>query len=428
MNINLVGTDWQREVIESCLDKETRYLTLMAGRRAGKTFASRTALLMGCLLTYGFGAWYITPAYAQCKEQFDAFADNKEIHIFIKNTRMQPYPLIKFKNGSYIGFRTFERPNNLKGSGLNLVWCDEIQDFSEPDFYPVIRPLVSDRRGKIVISGQHKGVNSWYYKDFYIPGLNGEKGFKSWNIPSSRGLVFQSEAGKQELEMAKKQVPSNVWNVMYECIPTESMSAVFRTDDIAMCKKGTVLERGAVNGKYIIGLDLGLIADHTAAVVLDVNSNTFVYEKRFPLNTKHSNIAPQIAKLARDFNNAHIIYDSTGAGGAAHGRVKKEPYIKAYREIISDMSGIHWDKENKQILVHNFAIALENKQISIPEALSELHKELSIYEFQYKEGGRYEYSAPKGQHDDLLAAAFMAWHKRNVAANQSTVSGISGIL
>jgi len=177
---------------------------------------------------------------------------------------------------------------------------------------------------------------------------------------------------------------------------------------------------------YVIGLDLGLIADHTGLTVLDTSTNTYVYEKKYPLHKKHSEIAPEIARISRDFNNALVVYDSTGAGGAASGK-KKDPYIKAYRGIIDNMMAVHWNYETKQTLVNDFMLALEQGDVFIPAELTELHKEMSIYEFEYLKGGKYNYSAPRGQHDDVLDSAMMAWHGRK-KGRVTTLSGVGGIL
>ena len=426
MILKLSGTDWQEEVINSVLYSKDRFISLMAGRRAGKTFTWRAVMTMACIVNAGFNVWYIAPNYSQAREQFDGLTANTELSVFIKKTRMQPYPVIEFKNGSRIGFRSFDRPKNLRGSGLDLCLCDEIQDFNGNDFWAVVRPLISDRRGKLCISGQHRGTEAWYYKELFMHGIEGKKGYRSWNIPSSRGLVYQSAEGQEELRLAKEQVPKIVWDVEYDCIPCESLTAVFRTDDLEKCKKGKRLDRSIGNNAYVIGLDLGLIADHTSVTVLDVNTHTFVYEKRYPLHTKHAEIAPQIARLSRDFNGALVVYDSTGAGGAASGK-KKDPYIKAYRGIIDNMMAVHWNYETKQTLVNDFMLALEQNQVFIPAELTELHKEMSIYEFEYLKGGKYNYSAPKGQHDDVLDSAMMAWHGRK-KGQRTTLSGVGSIL
>lgn len=408
MKINIIGTDWQKEIADSFLGTIYRFLCLMGGRRGGKSVSFRISFVLAAMMYAATRYWYITPVYAQCKEQFDEVCSNKAASAHILKTRLQPYPLITFRNGSSIGFRSFDRPRALRGSGLDGVWIDEIQDINGDDFWHVVRPLISDKRGKIVVSGQHRGVNSWYYKDFYMPGVEGKRGYKAWNIPTSRGLAFQSKAGREELETVKEQIPKLIWDVEYDCIPTESLTAVFRTEDISKITKGETISRGVDGHKYILGLDLGLIVDHTATTVIDADSGAFVFEKKFPLHSKHKNIAPHIADIAKRFNSATIVYDSTGAGGAATGK-KREPYITEYRNICDNMHAVHWNYETKKTLVHEFALAIEQEKLSIPESLKELHKEISLYEFTYKEGGKYEYAAPKGEHDDLLASAMMAW-------------------
>lgn len=311
MKIKLVGTDWQKEVIEAFLGKDIRFLSVMAGRRAGKTFACRSSLTTACLINANYKCWYIAPNYSQAKEQYEGIASLPALQPYIANIRQQPYPVITFRNGSIIGFRSFERPKTLRGSGLDACWIDEIQDINGDEFWPVVRPLISDRRGKLVISGQHRGTESWYYKELYLPGTSGTDFYKSWQIPSSRGLVFQSDEGKEELRLVQEQMPRVKFEQEYLCLPMANQAAVFDSLDLQKSKRGTVIPADQC-GPVVFGLDLGRVVDPSAQVGIDSTTNTVQFAAKRPLKEKHAVGAVVARDISRKYNDAPIVVDTTG--------------------------------------------------------------------------------------------------------------------
>lgn len=411
--MKIVGqsTDWQADIINTLMDGVVRYFSIMAGRRSGKTYSAILAMFSLCMAFTGYSIWYIAPVYGQAKEQFERFTSNPSILKFIKKTGLQPYPKITFTNGSTICFRTFERPRNLVGSGLHLVWIDEIQDIPGEHFWTVVRPLVSDKRGKIVISGQHRGLQSWYYKSFFIHGIDapGTKRlplYKAWQIPSWRGMVFQSEAGKEELREAKHQVPLAVWEQEYACIPSANQAAVFRPIDIASATKGSWSDRSISGRGYCLGLDLGRVVDPSAFVAID-DTGHICYEELRPLKEKHEVGALQAAQRVRAFGDCSIIVDTTGSAGAAAGK-QYDSYAKYYQQQLPNMYGYNLTTDSKKRLIENLALSLEQGAISIAPQCENLLRQLEQYEYKVKASGAIEYTGPGGHDDDLVIACALA--------------------
>jgi hypothetical protein len=412
MIYRLSATDWQKDVVTTIIETAVRFVCLMAGRRAGKTFAARTSIVIDCLKKPGRKWWYIGNIGTLAREQFDAIVSHPALKNKIKKQRQQPSLLIQFKNGSSIMFRSWDRPDNLQGFGLDGVWCDEIQSWNGSRFWRIIRPLISDRRGKLVISGQHDGTESWYYKDLFEPGLpGGDPLYRSWSIPSWRGICFQSEAGKEELRIAKAQCPDLVWQVMYACVPTASEMALFRHEDLEAAKRGRP-EEPIAGQEYIHGLDLGRVVDPSAHVIL--RGDAVVYAEKRPLGEKHEIGSEYAWRLHRRYNESMVIVDTTG--GASGGRKEPDEYVKLYRDKIDTMRSFFWTYDSKRRIIESLCLAVEQRHIAIPAEFEELHRELSLYQYRLR-SGRIEYSAPSGQHDDLVAALAMAWYARKWAGD-----------
>lgn len=404
--IVLRGTPGQREFVHA----QERMLAFMAGRRYGKTFAFLNRATRRCLKSKRFPYWYIAPVYAQAKEQYDRFIGNPALQNHIDRAVMQPYPVIHFVNGSTLAFRTFDRPANLRGSGLGEVFCDEIQSgYNESDFWPVVRPLISDKRGTLVIAGQFRGEN-WYYEQMFLPGQDGphkRKGYKSWRFPSSQGLVYQSEEGQKELELVKEQIPRRVYEVEYECLPIANQAAVFDHQDLANAKRGEVKNHNAYSCA-VLGLDLGRVVDPSAIVGIDPVTSTVIYAEKRPLGEKHEVGARHAAGVARRYNDAQIVVDTTGGGGGAQAG-KNDAYVKFYRAQCQTMRAFTFNRENKERLVGNLSLALEQGKLAIPAQFEDLHKELASYEYKCSASGILSFQGPGGHDDDMVMALCLAW-------------------
>ena len=386
-------------------------ISVVAGRRRGKSNTSDNRVLTKCVGIPGFRYCYLTPTYAQLSERYRAVAFHPSLARFIKRTVLQPFPLIEWWNGSVTHYRTFERPENIRGTYYHEVAVDERQDIPEIPFWAVIRPLVSDYRGTIITYGQFRG-HDWFYEKLYLPGLIGEESYdplhESFRFPSSSGIRFQMPGGPEELEFNRRTQPRVIFEQEFECIPTANRDAVFRAEDLKAIKRGELIPQFQAGQRNLMGLDLGRVADPTAVVVFNANTKTVIHAEKFPLGTRHENGAVMAARIARKYN-ARVIMDSTG--GATGGHEKQDAYLQFYRKQIPDVKPFYWQLANKERIVQHLMLEVEQHYISIPaKADPLLLKEMAAYEYEYR-GNHYDYHAPLNQtdiHDDYVSALAMA--------------------
>jgi len=404
-----------------------RFIGVFAGRRWGKSTVSDTRIAYKTR-TPNFHYIYITPTYAQLIERFRALAFNPGFQQYIENTRLQPFPEITLRNGSKIDYRTFERPHNIKGTWAHEVGVDEIQDIKEDSFWPVIRPLISDHRGNLIVYGQFKGVSTWYYSQFYLRGQDPKQAnfYKSWRFPSSTGLRYQGEAGREELALARQQMTRAQFEQQYECIPVANQKAVFDPLDVERCAKrpGTLTSVPRGNCSYILGLDLGRVKDPSAIVVLEMQSRTVVHAEKLPLGMRHEEQAQQVAKIARRYQ-ARVIMDSTG--GATGGQEKQDAYLQFYRKLIPDLKPFFWSGSNKERIIHALMLNIEQAKITIPATLKDLIDELLSYEFEYR-SDHYDFHGQDGSHDDYVSALAMASFAMDMNWGPSTSGSPIGVM
>jgi hypothetical protein len=414
----ITGSAEQREIVYS----NARYLALIAGRRYGKTATIRNRIILRTSVP-NRQVWYVAPYYAQAEAEFEAFLFHPQFRKFIRRSKTQPFPKIWLRNGSTIGYRAFEsNPQGLRSAGLDEVIVDEIQDISEDSFWPVVRPLISDKRGKLMIAGQFRGYN-WYYKSFYLPGLSAAEltamkadpalsavpEYKSWRFPTWAGLRYNGEDDPEILSL-RRQLPSAVFGQEIACVASANQAAAFVSEQIDRIMKG-VPQPVAIPGKrYVIGLDLGRVRDFEAAVVVDNASGAVVHAEKFAHGMEHSAMAVKAGELAKRYNNAVVVMDSTG--GATGGHQPKDSYVQFYRTQVKDLREFFWNQNNKEKVIQLLDLQIQQQKISIPPVFNGLEGELRAYEYKYK-NGHYNYSAPDGQHDDYVSALAMALWGRN---------------
>jgi len=404
LGLRLFATNDQIDFV-SC---ESRNASLFAGRRWGKTFTSRNRILMKMQIP-NFRYWFISPFSWQARKEYDGLNNHPEIQPLIRRSVASPYPSIYFHNGAEIHYRNFQRPQSLRGDGIQECWVDEIQDIDERDFWSVIRPLLSDRRGKLRLSGQFRGRN-WVYRAFYERGLDQSiSDFRTWVFATSSGLSFRCVDGRAEIEAVKSQMPRAIYDQEYDCLPGSNDRAVFRDDDLQSARRGMVISRGMQGRSYLISADLGKIVDPSAIVVFDIQAKTIVHENIRPLREKHDIGAKHLDRLSRDFGNATVVIDSTG--GATGGKRPQDEVLKIYRRLLKDrLREFYWTMGNKERVINDLSVALEQGKLGVPKELDQVHNQLSLYEYTYRpSSNRYEYHGPDGHDDDLVAAVAQGW-------------------
>lgn len=410
MSLTLFGTPTQKDII--FCPYETRFIGFFAGRRWGKTFTARNRILNVCLSEPNINYAYVAPFYAQVEAEYDALVFHPDLQTYIARAKTQPFPQIWFRNGSHIQYRCFNsNPRSLRSKGLNELWMDEIQDVAEQDFWPVVRPLISDRKGRLIVSGQFRGLN-WYHKEFFEKGQDTKNHplYRSWRYPSSTGIAFSSDSGREELELVKSQIPKAIYEQEYECIPTSNQASVFPADLLKRIELGNKVEKARENYRYVAGLDIGRVRDPSAIDVLEVETGLVVHSETFAHGEEHSMQALRAAAICKRYNDCPCVIDSTG--GATGGHTAQDSFVNFYRQRIKNLHEFVWTAGNKGKIIAELSLNIEQQLINIPPEFKDLHSELQAYEYKYR-NGIYHYSAPTGKHDDHVAALAQAvWGRK----------------
>ena len=133
-------------------DDPSRFRVLVTGRRFGKTTLAIREL---CYVAREMNkvCWYVAPSYRQAKQI--AWVKIKKI---LKDLRWvkrinEAELTIELKNGSRICLRGADNKDSLRGVGIDFLVLDESADIEESAWTEVLRPTLSDTRGKALFTG-----------------------------------------------------------------------------------------------------------------------------------------------------------------------------------------------------------------------------------------------------------------------------------
>src|SRR5207245_11053263 len=107
---------------------------------------------------------------------------------------------IKLANGSVIELRGADRPDSLRGVGLDFVVLDEFASM-DPDTWPVVvRPMLADRRGRALFIGTPRSYDHFY--DLYMAAKLKEENWARFHCRTDEGGYVMAD----ELATVKAEI------------------------------------------------------------------------------------------------------------------------------------------------------------------------------------------------------------------------------
>ena len=219
------GTRWvfeldlhprQREVFEH----PARFKVIAAGRRFGKTVLCAALCIIVAASKPDANVMWVAPAHRQAKMAMRLVKKFLPKGSYEANNTTQE---IFLATGGRIAFVSGDRPDNLRGEGLDLVVVDEAAFIEQRVWTQAIRPALSDRLGKAVLISTFDGEN-WYFdlETFAEDPKNVE--WMGWRFPTAANPYIDPA----EIEEARRNLPAEVFAQEYEASPLSYSGAVFR--------------------------------------------------------------------------------------------------------------------------------------------------------------------------------------------------------
>lgn len=379
----------QRPIFRS----DIRFPIIDAGRRWGKTITGLNWLLEGVCDDEGIN-WWLEPIYSQSKMAFRKLmqaAKKGNGEGAIKSLSHSELRL-EFINGAVIEFKSADNPDTLRGEGLKRVVIDEAARVKKEIFEEVIRPAISDTKGRVLFISTPKGKN-WFF-DIYTRGQDPLKPeFQSWKFPTSDN----PKVPKEDIEQAKQSLPMDVFQQEFLAEFLEDAAGVFR--NVKRCL-GARREEPVVGKNYYAGLDLARLTDFTVLTILDNEGNQVFFDR---FNIIDWAVQKQRIIAACNKYKTELLIDATGIG---------DPIFDDLKRAGLKIEGYKFTQDSKKKLIESLMIAFEQEKIRIFDEPVQLN-EIEIFEYRINPSGTVHYSAPEGYHDDCVIALALANWKLN---------------
>lgn len=397
--------------------------------QSGKTLACEVWLFEHAWNSSNKTFWWVsrnaTVAGLAFEELLEILPDEVKEEAITRTISAEGKQRIDFLNGSTIKFKSADAPDSLYGDTVSGCVVDEASRVSE-EAWNAVTTRLSATGGPIRVIGNVKGRNNWFWRlARYVEDGNGWEcsqcgnSFRS-NYHYAKITVIDSlKAGISDLEYVKQEYATMDKQSFMQAYLSEAPDdggnpfGISDIDNVAVDPKKLP---DSEDSKVVAwGWDIAKDQNYTVGIGLDYDGNVVEYHR-----WQKESFASQIARMTSLVGTTSALVDATRG---SHG--------DQLLERLKDRGGNNWrgqlfSGKNKQNLMQGLAVAIQNRDITIPKG--QIVKELK--NFEYEERRQYTiYSAPDGLMDDCvdaLALAVKQWRDVTKMPSDAAPIGLGG--
>ncbi|KKN74791.1 hypothetical protein LCGC14_0386840 [marine sediment metagenome] len=370
-----------------------RFRVLAAGRRWGKTRLGVNECLD--IASMGGRAWWVAPNYKMGEVGWRPLRRmGNKIGAEVRRADRQ----IVLPGGGDVTVRSADKPDTLRGEGLDFVVLDECAFIAEDAWIEALRPALSDRLGRAMFISTPKGRN-WFWR-MWQRGLDDQNEWMSWRLPTSDNPYIEAS----EIEAARDTLPELTFEQEYLAEFLENAGTVFRNISANMIAPGASPEQHEGHN-IVAGVDWGRQQDFTTISLGCVDCKCEIAKDRFN-KIDYIFQRGRLIALCDQWKPSAINIEVNSIGWPNFEMLQREGMpVYAFETTGS----------SKPPLIENLALSMEKTEFAFLDDPI-WTAELEAYERQVSPTtGRSAYSAPQGMHDDtVMARALMLWQANNI--------------
>lgn len=281
-------------------DSKARFRTAICGRRFGKSHCAIREIARHAADT-NKEVLYVAPSYRMCKSIiWNRLKDKLKKLRWVEQTN-EAELTIRLKSGSKIYLKGAENRDGLRGNSYHLIVLDEFQDLDPELWSAVLRPMLSDTKGKALFIGTPRGVGSFSH-EMYTTAQNTE----DWEAFTYR-TIDGGQVEQKELEEAKRDLDQRTYEQEYLASFLTFSGMVYfsfdRQHQIVSCQH---LDKQ----NLYLGMDFNWSPFSVAVAVIENNSIYFVDE----ISINESSTEQICDEIKRRYPNANITVFPDAAG------------------------------------------------------------------------------------------------------------------
>lgn len=385
------------------LDSKARFRILNCGRRWGKTILAAKIFVAKSRKQKQM-LWWVAPTYKVVKrgyaEVLKQLPDGVLTHDPPPDTHFDAgrQVTLRFKNGTRMEFYSAERPEGMLGAAVDFAVLDEAAVMRGHIWNQIVSPTLIDHKGGALMISTPRGRN-WFYQ-VWLKGQDPKQTeWASWTFTTQDNpMLPEGEADRMAMDMPRMEADQEIYAKWLS-----SGSSTFIIDDRAI-QRDVVLDNGMfegvkVAGAVFLGVDLARTNDWTVLYGTVERTRKNCYLERMNAVAwaeQRRRIKRAVGRLMRSgAEHVTLMVDEGNAG-----TVIAEDLMEAGFDVIPINFTTH-----KANMVRLLANDLEKHHAFV---LDEYIEEFENYTMTMSAAGRMQYSAPEGQHDDVVAAKMLA--------------------
>jgi hypothetical protein len=394
--------DGQKVVLES----KARFKVMNCGRRWGKTvlaakiFVSHTRKPDQML-------WWVAPTYRIVKRGYEEtlrqLPDGVLAHDAPPSTHFDAgRPIVlRFKNGTKMEFYSGERPEGMLGAAVDFCVMDEAAIMKGNIWNQIVSPTLIDHKGSALMISTPRGRN-WFY-DVWLKGQDeAQTEWDSWTFTTQDNPTLpEGEADRMAADMPRLEADQEIyakWLAAGSQVFTTGLSnevGIQRDRVLDNC----IVEDVPVKGAVFLGIDLARTTDWTVfyGTVEATRKNCYFERMQAIAWAEQRRRIRRAVKRLMNAGAEHVtlMVDEGNAGSVI---------VEDLQEAGFDVVGVNFTT-HKSNMVRLLANDLEfGKAVVLDTQLTEFEN----YSMNMTPAGRIQYSAPEGQHDDVVSAKMLA--------------------
>ena len=341
----------------------------------------------------GMEYWWVAPVYSQADIAF------KRMQMFISDrnifTANGSKMTITLSNGAIMRFKSADNADNLYGSNCYAAVFDEFTRAKE-SAWTALRSTLTHTKGKVKFIGNYVGSSNWGH-------ILGEKAKTDSNYKYFKIDAYDAvEAGIldiEEVEQAREDLPSNVFNALYLAQGSLEDDILFTSE---MLRNVFNNENLFVNeSKRYLTADLALHGSDRFTLNLWYDwklVKVWAFDK---MDGKEVEI--KIKEVAKKYNVpiANIAYDADGLGAYLRGYLKAaKPFHNNAKPIKESGKNTVVNYENlKAQCYYKLADKMEDNLVWFADKTYEgdIRKELAVIRKVIKDNGKVGINKKKDQ-------------------------------
>ncbi len=386
MNIDLITPhDKQKDIINSCLDKDIFFIVAIIGRQFGKTIISENMAIYWALNNSHTKTYWVSPTDSQAQKVYKEIKEALIDSGAIKSSKAPKGDTeIIFKNGSKILFRSAASEDSLRGESVHYMILDEAAFIKKETIDSILMPMLNVTGRKCLFISTPKGKN--YLYDFYKKGLSEKK----WK--SIRYSTYDSPFANDELiDMFRNTLPDKLFKQEIEAQFIDSSSIFNNLNDVMILDK----EEPNASKNYYGGIDIGIVNDATVLTVLDDNGNMVNYYRWEKLESPE--IISEIIRLNKKWNFKKILIENNNQGLPIYQELKRK---------INNIKDFNTNVKTKSEIINRIIYLFNMKEMKV---LKDEYLRIELEGFIFKQSnGNIKFMADNGFHDDCVMSLAIA--------------------